>query len=123
MFQIAVGCGEYTDSCLTNHSIRLEYTKEPGSGRLIFFKLNIKMNFNNFPCTNCDFFFPPGNWELVHRACYPSNTIHSECAPNEFHTSSVYSTNTHKKWTLNMFYLPEKTYSRCGISINDIYVF
>lgn len=82
-FKIAVGCGEYTDSCLTNHSIRLEYTKEPGIG----------------------------NWELVNRACYPSNTIHSECAPNEFHTSSIYSTNTHKKWTLVMLYLPEKTYS------------
>lgn len=37
-FQVAVGCGEYTDSCLTNHSIRLEYTKEPGSGKLSPFK-------------------------------------------------------------------------------------
>ncbi|XP_042898138.1 reelin isoform X2 [Parasteatoda tepidariorum] len=82
-FKIAVGCGEYTDNCLTNNSIRLEYSKEPGSG----------------------------NWELVNRACFPSSTIDSECAPNEFHSSSIYSTNTHKKWTLVMLYLPEKTFS------------
>ncbi|GBN96133.1 Reelin [Araneus ventricosus] len=82
-FKIAVGCGEYTDSCLTNHSIRLEYSKEPGSE----------------------------NWELVNRACFPTNSIHSECAPNEFHNPSIYSTNTHKKWTLVMLDLPEKTFS------------
>ncbi|KAF8766780.1 Reelin like protein [Argiope bruennichi] len=82
-FKIAVGCGEYTDSCLTNHSIRLEYSKEPGSE----------------------------NWELVNRACFPTNSIHSECAPNEFHNPSIYSTNTHKKWTLVMLHLPEKTFS------------
>ncbi|GIY36220.1 reelin [Caerostris darwini] len=82
-FKIAVGCGEYTDSCLTNHSIRLEYSKEPGSGI----------------------------WELVNKACFPSNSIHSECAPNEFHNPSIYSTNTHKKWTLVMMHLPEKIFS------------
>ncbi|XP_054717283.1 reelin-like [Uloborus diversus] len=82
-FRIAVGCGEHSDSCLTNHSIQLQFSKEPGSG----------------------------NWELVNQDCFPSNTIHSECAPNEFHSSSIYSSNTHKKWTLVMFFLPEKTYS------------
>lgn len=82
-FKIAVGCQKHYDVCVTNHSIRVEFTKEPGTGE----------------------------WELVQQACLPGNAINSECSPNEYHMPSIYSANSHDSWSQITLLLPEKTYS------------
>lgn len=82
-FSIIVDCDKL-HQCISNHSIKLEYSKNPGSNM----------------------------WEEVQKECLPSNSMdHPDCSPYQLHLSSQYSANDFNIWTLITIMLPEKTYS------------